>query len=126
VKTDNPFHNQQTGKDGESLAASFLEKKGFKVLDRNFVSGKYEIDLICEFKQYLVFVEVKARNNAKLEPEFAVNKAKQTHIARAAEGYMRFKKLNKEARFDIIAINHANGITEITHFADAFYPIYYK
>lgn len=126
MNTETPNNNKQTGQKGEELAINFLEKKSYKILDKNFISGKYEIDLICEFEHKLIFVEVKTRHNAKVEPEFAVNRTKQQHIARAAEGYMRFKKLNKEIRFDIIAINHGNGITEITHFEDAFYPIYYK
>ena len=126
MNTETPNNNKLTGQKGEELATNFLEKKGYKILDTNFISGKYEIDLICEFQNKLVFVEVKTRHNAKVEPEFAVNKSKQQHIARAAEGYMRLKKLNQEIRFDIIAINHGNGQTEIIHFEDAFYPIYYK
>jgi putative endonuclease len=126
MNPENTNNNRLTGQKGEELAIQFLEKKQYKILDQNFVSGKYEIDLICEFQDKLIFIEVKTRHNAKIEPEFAVNRSKQLHISRAAEGYMRFKKINKEIRFDIIAINHANGITEITHFVDAFYPVYYK
>ncbi len=126
MNQENTNNNKLTGQRGEELAIQFLEKKQYKILDQNFVSGKYEIDLICEFQDKIIFIEVKTRHNAKVEPEFAVNRSKQQHISRAAEGYMRFKKINKEIRFDIIAINHANGITEITHFVDAFYPVYYK
>ena len=118
--------NTATGKLGEDLAADYLLKKGYEILDRNFTSGNIEIDLICKHKQELVFVEVKSRFNAIVEPEKAVGAAKQRNIANGATNYLLRNKIESDIRFDIIAINFYDGKVDIAHFEDAFYPIYYK
>ena len=51
------------GKAGEDLAASFLEKQGFKIIARNYRFERGEIDLIAEEGDELVFIEVKKPNN---------------------------------------------------------------
>ena len=52
------------GKFGENLAVSFLKKKGYKILERNFViSGFGEIDIICKKKDRVIFVEVRTKSN---------------------------------------------------------------
>lgn len=120
---DNKQNNKITGKEGEELAIAYLQKKGMVLRDQNFVSGKYEIDLIFQDGPILVFVEVKMRIQARVEPEHAVNYVKQRHIASAAENYLRVKRIYPEIRFDIISINRIEGKTEIIHFKDAFYPL---
>ncbi len=118
--------NKETGKLGEDLAADFLTRKGYQILDRNFTSGNVELDIVCRHRDEIVFVEVKTRYNAIIEPEKAVGKAKQRNMALAAGGYLARKKIVSNIRFDIIAINIFNGKVDIAHFEDAFYPIYYK
>ncbi len=118
--------NKQTGKLGEDLAADFLVKKGYEILDRNFTSGNVELDIICRHGGEIVFVEVKARFNAIIEPEKAVGAAKQRNMALGAGAYLSRNKIASNIRFDIIAINFYNGKVDIAHFEDAFYPIYYK
>ncbi|MBC7383844.1 MAG: YraN family protein [Bacteroidia bacterium] len=118
--------NKETGKLGEDLAANFLAKKGYQILERNFSSGNVEIDIVCSHQQQIIFVEVKARFNAFIEPEKAVGLAKQKNIARGADAYLNRNKIILPIRFDIISINFFNGKIDIAHFEDAFYPIYYK
>jgi len=115
-------NNKQTGNLGEEMAEKFLIKKGYTILERNYTAGKAEIDIIAKNENYIVFVEVKTRFNALLEPEKAVNKAKQKHLAAAAEYYITEKNLNYAARFDIISINFINNKPHTEHFVDAFYP----
>ena len=50
------------GKKGEDLAVEHLWGKGYKILNRNWKSGKHEIDIIAENKDFIVFVEVKTRS----------------------------------------------------------------
>ncbi|HXC61421.1 MAG TPA: YraN family protein, partial [Nitrospiria bacterium] len=52
---------RQFGIDGESLAAEFLRKKGYRILERNYRTQRGEMDIIAEEGGALVFVEVKAR-----------------------------------------------------------------
>jgi Predicted endonuclease distantly related to archaeal Holliday junction resolvase len=43
-----------------------LEAKGLRVLERNVVLGRLELDLVCEDGDTLVFVEVKTRAEGSL------------------------------------------------------------
>lgn len=52
---------KQFGKRGEDLAANFLRKNGYRILERNFLIRGGEVDIIAQDKDVLVFVEVKAR-----------------------------------------------------------------
>jgi putative endonuclease len=115
-------NNKETGSIGEELAATFLTRKGYQILERNFVAGKVEIDIVAKNGNDVVFVEVKTRLNAVVEPEKAVTKSKQKNMAMAAEQFIIEKQLNLPVRFDIISINFIDNKPEITHFEDAFYP----
>jgi putative endonuclease len=126
MEQQNQFHNIETGRKGEDLAANFLEQKGYRIVEKNFVASKVEIDIICKKDKLWVFVEVKCRNNALVQPEMAVGYSKQKNIARATSTYLYLHKIVEPIRFDIIAINFLNGKVDIAHFEDAFYPVFYK
>lgn len=115
-------NNKETGAIGEELAVAYLKKNGYDILMRNYVAGKIEVDIVAQIGNDIVFVEVKTRFNAMVEPEKAVTKAKQKNLAQAAEQFIVDKQLNLPARFDIISINFIDNKPEITHFEDAFYP----
>ena len=58
---------QKIGNLGEDLAATHLEKQGFKLIARNWRKGSYELDIICADRETLVFVEVKTRGGGTLK-----------------------------------------------------------
>jgi Predicted endonuclease distantly related to archaeal Holliday junction resolvase len=63
----------QTGKDGEKIAADFLKKNGYRIIEANFRCAIGEIDIIAREKDSLVFIEVKTRKSRELGfPEQAV------------------------------------------------------
>ena len=110
------------GKLGEDISVKYLEKKGYKILERNYRYGRAEIDIICRFEEEIIFVEVKLRSEGMMEyPEQAVGKSKQKNIRLAADFYMIDNDLSIPARFDIIAVVKSDDF-EIEHFEDAFYP----
>lgn len=114
----------EIGKSGESSACTHLIKLGFKILDQNWRFGHEEIDIIAEFECFIVFIEVKKRkNNYYGPPETSVTRKKQKHIIRAANAYLVQKKLDKEARFDIITVSGGGSDEKIVHIPNAFYPI---
>jgi len=77
------------GRIGEDLAASFLIKEGYKVLERNFRCAIGEIDIVALDKGTLTFVEVKTRSSGKFGlPEEAVTRRKQHQISKAAQFYI--------------------------------------
>jgi putative endonuclease len=115
-------HNE-IGKKGEEIAAQYLEKKGYRILEKNWRQWRNEIDVIAMDGKYLVIVEVKTRqSNYFGEPETAVTRDKQKALIRAANAYVRYKNLNCEVRFDIISIIISKTAEHIHHIEDAFYP----
>ena len=116
-------HNQ-TGTTGEELAASFLEKKGYSVLEKNWRFGHEEIDILASKDSTLVVAEVKARkSNFFGEPEEFVTRQKQKHLIKAANAYIEKNNLDLEVRFDIISIILSGNEQKIFHIEDAFHPI---
>jgi len=115
-------HNE-LGKQGEEIAATYLQKLGYLILEKNWRAGRNEIDLIAKDNEFLVIVEVKSRSSDTLaEPEEAVTRDKQQGMIRAANSYIFRKNINLETRFDIISIIHNKNETKIHHLKDAFYP----
>ena len=116
--------SQTTGVNGESLAKTYLEKKGFVILERNWRYKKYEIDIIAQKPDLIVFVEVKTRkNNTFGEPQIFVSKQKQGFLIKAAQQYLEENNILLESRFDIIAITLHNNQHNINHLERAFYPL---
>jgi putative endonuclease len=113
----------ETGKNGEDLAVIFLEEKGYKILDRNYRSGRAEIDIIVKKDIFLVFVEVKSLTNTKFgNPEISVTPNKVKLVTKAADNYVFQNNWLQQIRFDIVSIIFKpNEEPEITHFEDAFY-----
>ncbi|MBY0435438.1 MAG: YraN family protein [Cyclobacteriaceae bacterium] len=110
------------GNEGESLAATFLEKKGFTVRERNYRHKKSEIDLIVVKGNWLVFVEVKARTSTAFGfPEEFVDYKKKKKVLEGALHYMTEIDWQGNVRYDIVAITWVEGVPEIHHIEDAFY-----
>lgn len=108
---------------GENAAASFLENKGFRILDRNWRSGHKEIDLVATDGENLIFAEVKSRKEYSLQaPWEAVSAIKMRRIIAAADTYVRYKNLDMPVRFDILALSRQSEGWDIEHFEDAFRP----
>lgn len=89
----------------EELAAGYLEKKGLRILEKNYRCRIGEIDLVAEEGRYLVFVEVKYRSSQSFgNPLSAVNRGKQQVISRVAAHYLltHGKTMDAPCRFDVI------------------------
>ena len=111
---------------GEKMARTFLSEKDFLIKTTNYRFKKWEIDIIAEKENTIIFVEVKTRQNDYLgEPWRAVTKTKQKQIIRVAHEYLVLNNIEKEARFDIVSIIHDPNIqrNEIEHIEDAFYAM---
>lgn len=122
MKTPPAKHNQQFGQLGEDIAAKYLEQKGYTILERNYRYGKVELDIVCEYNNEVIFVEVKTRTSDVMAyPERAVGKSKQRNIRMAAEQFMDEHNRKGAVRFDIVAVVKGDKF-EIEHIEDAFYP----
>lgn len=98
-------HNKDLGDFGEAIARRYLEKQGFKILEKNYRTKFGEIDLICTADKKLIFVEVKTRkSDAYGRPAEAVTDTKIKHMKLAAEKYYSRHQSDAEVRFDVIEV----------------------
>ncbi|MDU5913721.1 MAG: YraN family protein [Anaerococcus vaginalis] len=80
---------------GEGIASRYLEKKGYQILERNFLKPYGEIDIICIKDDILTFVEVKTRKNDQFKPgSLDVDYYKQERIKKTAQAYIMEKDLD--------------------------------
>ena len=118
---------ESLGAYGERIAAIFLERQGYFILERSYRQKSGEIDLIAAWqRRVVVFVEVKtwaiARENTG-GPSDAVDKVKQEKITKTALIYMkRHRLLESAGRADVIEIilGGVPGRPVFRHFVDAF------
>jgi len=109
------------GKDGENIAADFLEKNGLSIIRKNYRTVFGEIDIIAKDREVIVFVEVKTRaDDSFAHPFEAVNQKKREKIRKAALCFMKGQKREFPARFDVLSITSYRGETRIEHIKDAF------
>ena len=110
------------GKEGEDLAADFLVRQGYEIVERNFRYKRSEIDLIVRKENWLVFVEVKMRSSDAFGyPEEFVDYKKAKNIVYGAEQYTFENNYNGNVRYDVVAITMRDGVPDLKHFEDAFY-----
>ena len=116
-------HHNELGKTGEQLAADYLLKKGYRILERNYYYDKAEIDIIAQKEPgVLAIIEVKTRSSNYFgDPQDFINSSKIKLLVKAANEYVISNNLNEEIRFDIIAIIKNKTTQKIQHFEDAFY-----
>ena len=96
-----------TGPAGEEEAAVFLQKRGYKILERNYRKRMGEIDIIARDKNTLCFIEVKTRSSDTLgSPAEAVTKQKQRQIIKLSLYYLKENNISDpQVRFDVVTID---------------------
>ncbi|WMJ88286.1 YraN family protein [Anaerocolumna sp. MB42-C2] len=118
------MYNKRTiGTQKEQLAADYLKKSGYIILEQNFSCRTGEIDIIAKEENYLIFVEVKYRKDtAKGFPQEAVDFYKMKKITHTALYYMTIKRIPTDTpcRFDVVNILDQ----EISLIQNAFEAVY--
>lgn len=108
------------GKRGEEKACVYLKQHNYKILEKNWKSHPYEIDIICidNTNKELVFVEVKTRLDTNQERSLeAFTPKKQRSIIKGAELYLSQNTLwDMPCRFDLICIN--GDTLNVEHFSN--------
>ena len=113
-------HNQTIGRWGEDVAADYLIKKGYEIVERNARTPYGELDLIMVHSGRLIVVEVKARTTTSYGyPETAISARKQEHLAASAEHYAQEHGID-HWQIDAISVEGKpnGGTPRITHFED--------
>ncbi|MEW9123729.1 MAG: YraN family protein [Thermotaleaceae bacterium] len=98
--------NQHLGAFGERMAAAYLKKKGYEILQNNFRCRLGEIDIIAIHRNTYVFVEVKTRRSLDFgRPVEAISEKKKRHMLNTAQSYLSMKRLlDTNFRFDAIEV----------------------
>lgn len=110
-------HNVGLGRSGEKTARSYLRKRGWKILEKNFRTPFGEIDIIAQKGDIIAFTEVKARlSDAFGMPSESVTKQRKLRYIRGANYYFANREIDCVVRFDIIEVFRG----EINHIEDAF------
>lgn len=103
---------QRLGKAGEDYAAAFLQQKGLRIVARNWRQGRYELDIIAQDGDTLVFAEVKTRTAGGMSsPADAITPHKQRSLIQAARAYLAScQAWQKPCRFDVLCVlSHTNN-----------------
>lgn len=112
-KDDKRTEKRIKGDDKERLAEDYLTAKGFLLIERNFLCKAGEIDLIMKDQDFLVFIEVRYRENNDFGGALeSITAGKQRKLRRAAEFYLlqQFGNTPPPCRFDVVGIEGENEL----------------
>jgi putative endonuclease len=115
------MNNRELGSKGEDTVVEYLKKKGYLVIEKNFRTRMFEIDIIAKTGNIICFIEVKSRKTSKYGlPREAVTRKKQNQIIKGAMTYIKYKKLKTFVyRFDVVEVFLNEG--KINHIENAFW-----
>jgi putative endonuclease len=117
------------GRSGESIAARYLEQRGYAIRVRNFRCPYGEIDLIASNEEFLVFVEVKTRGaETPYHATLAMTEDKKQRVRRLGAYYCaEHPEPHLQPRFDVVAVtlrprreSSPGGIARVQHYINAF------
>lgn len=107
---------KEIGQIGEDIACKFLMKRGFRIIDRNYLRKCGEIDVVVEKDELLHFIEVKtvSRENLKTipnkvihetyRPEDNIHLFKIKRLKRVIQLYLIEKCISRDWQFHAITV----------------------
>ena len=116
------MHPHTRGRTSEDLAAAFLVRRGWSILERNHRAGRKEIDIIARRGNIIAFVEVKARAGTGCgHPLEAITWKKRREIDFVARSWIvRNGATTLEYRFDAVAVTWTGNSYRIEHVENAW------
>ncbi|MDO7905851.1 YraN family protein [Paenibacillus sp. JX-17] len=117
---------QEVGKTGEQQAALYLEKRGYRILERNWRCRSGELDLIAEADHSLVMIEVRSRTGSGFGTAAeSIDARKINQVRSTAAIYVHqtgFHNQDRSLRFDVITVQFGRFPLEfeIQHIISAF------
>ena len=113
---------REIGRKGEDAAVRYIERKGYKIVERNFTCRLGEMDIIALDGKTLCFIEVKTVSGKTYgPPEIAVNISKQQKLSKVALTFLNQNRLHDtRARFDVIGVTLSPKGERVELIRDAF------
>jgi len=96
----------------EDLAVEHLRNKNLSIIDRNWYASRYgEIDIVCQYKDLIIFVEVKGRKSmTPLHDGLnSITPQKANKLWRSMQLYLQQKPdlVEKDIRFDLVIVQES-------------------
>lgn len=103
---------RKLGNVGENVACEYLQRRGFEIVQRNYLKPWGEIDIIARKEGTYRFIEVKSISREKgrsgtlraMSAEDHIHPAKLQRLARTVETYMAEGKGNADYQIDVVAV----------------------
>ena len=117
---------QALGALGERIAARWLVRDGWQVVDRRWRSGRRDLDLVAVRDNVVAFVEVKTRRSTwSGQPVEAVNWRKQRELTRSAQAWLDQRGTlvappRAVFRFDVVGVVASRDRVGVRHVPSAF------
>jgi len=111
--------NLEVGYLGETIGKKYLQKKGYRIIEKNYKTKYAEIDLVAQDKKTLVFVEVRTKVGEQFgSPEESFNRSKRRKLIKNAIAYTTIKNYDKSYRIDAVCIvlDEKKRVKRITHY----------
>lgn len=118
---------KEIGALGERVAAEYLRRHGFKLIDRNVARKTGELDLVVEKEDTLHFVEVKTVVADELpatrgvgdeyDPSLNLHETKVRKVARTGEWYVLEKHWEGEWQVDgcLVWLRRRDGLARVSY-----------
>ncbi|MEA3412739.1 MAG: YraN family protein [Pseudomonadota bacterium] len=101
----------EAGALAEQWACEYLQRRGLKLLGRNYRCRMGEIDIIMRDAETVVFVEVRFRSHPGFGGALAsIDARKQSRILAAASHYLQRHELRCPTRIDVVGVRARNRI----------------
>jgi putative endonuclease len=112
----------ERGRDGETATLRVYQRRGFRVVARNWRCPLGELDLVLERNGLLVFCEVKTRSGVAFGGGYeAVTWSKRRKLRQLAEAFLASWPARPAAmRFDVASVWLGHGTADVEVFEDAF------
>lgn len=101
--TQHASHSRAQGSAAESIAADYLQQRGYRIMARNVYTRCGEIDIIAKYGQEYVCVEVKSRNTKSgVHPAQCLSPKKYQNLIRSVLSLPSL--YNQAVRIDLITV----------------------
>ena len=96
----------EIGRRGEEAATAYLRGNGFLICDKNWRSGRYEIDIVAQRYGITHFIEVKTRKVGSLvKPEDSITSNKTSALRHAVAAYIAQRHIIGDIEIDLVAVD---------------------
>ena len=112
MKADNRTEKRKLGDIGENMACEFLDRRGFEIIERNYLKKWGEIDIVARKDGIIRFIEVKSVSASVVthgtsdayRPEDNMHPWKLKRLSRAMQTYLLDRKLDCDWQLDLITV----------------------